>query len=72
MMSNDENLISDFAAYFTSLGTTTFKERDSMAAFVFYNQPFVKIALLKTLRENVEELLRIISSVKRFFIEVAR
>ena len=72
MMSNDENLICDFAAYFTSLGTTTFKERDSVAASVFYNQPFVKIALLKTLRENVEELLRIISSVKRFFIEVAR
>ena len=72
MMSNAQNLISDFAAYFTSLGTTTCKERDSMAASVFYKQPFVKIALLKTLRENVEELLSIISSGKRFFTEVTR
>ena len=31
----------------------------------------MKIVLLKILRENVEELLSIISSVKRFFIEVA-
>ena len=40
MMSNDQNLISDFAAYFTSLGTAIFKEQDSMAASVFYKQPF--------------------------------
>ena len=40
MMSNDQNLISDFAAYFTSLGTAIFKERDSMAVSVFYKQPF--------------------------------
>ena len=39
-MSNDQSLNSDFAAYFTSLGTAIFRERDSMAASVFYKQPF--------------------------------
>ena len=50
MMSNDENLISDFAAYFTNLGIAIFKEQDS---------------------ERWKTLKSIISSVKRFFIEVA-
>ena len=75
MMSNDKNSIRDFTAYFTSLGTAILKEQDSMAASAPYKQPFgdiVKIALLTTLRKNVQELLSIISSVKRFFIEVVR
>ena len=40
MISNDQNLINDFAAYFTSLGTAIFKEQNSMAVSVFYKQPF--------------------------------
>ena len=39
-MTNDQNLTSDFAAYFTSLGTAIFKEQDSMAVSVVYKQPF--------------------------------
>ena len=40
MISNDQNLTSDFAAYFTSLGTAIFKEQNSMAGSVFYMQSF--------------------------------
>ena len=39
-MSDDQTLISDFAAYFTGLGTAIFKEQDSMAVPAFYKQPF--------------------------------
>ena len=75
MMSNDQNLISDFAAYFTSLEQLFLRNKTQWQRLCFISSPLeiiVKIALLITLRENVEELQSIISSVKRFFIEVAR
>ena len=39
MMSNNQTLIGDFAAYFAGLGTAIFNEQDSMEAPVFYKQP---------------------------------
>ena len=39
-MISDQNLISDFVTYFTSLATAISKVQDSMAACVFYKQPF--------------------------------
>ena len=75
MMSNNQTLISDFAAYFTVLEQLFLMNKTQWQRLCFISsllEIIVKKALLKTLRENVEELLSIISSAKCFFIEVAR